>query len=64
MKPQLKWKMAIIVWIAIYPTITILYLIFGELFARITPMPIQTLVTTAIVVPLWYFSSCRYLKIF
>ena len=55
MKRHLKWKIAILVWIAIYPTITILYLIFGDLFARITPMPIQTLVTTVIIVPLMVF---------
>lgn len=55
MKQKLKWKMAIVVWIAIYPTITILYMLFGDLFVQITPMPLQTLVTTAIIVPLMVF---------
>jgi hypothetical protein len=55
MKRRQKWKMAIVVWIAIYPTITILYAIFGDLFAQITPLPLQTLVTTSIVVPLMVF---------
>jgi antibiotic biosynthesis monooxygenase (ABM) superfamily enzyme len=51
-----KWKMAILVWLAIYPTITVLFLIFGEQLARIKPLPLQTLVTTGIVVPLLTFS--------
>jgi antibiotic biosynthesis monooxygenase (ABM) superfamily enzyme len=47
--------MAILVWLAIYPTITVLFLIFGEQLARIKPLPLQTLVTTGIVVPLMTF---------
>lgn len=50
-----KWKMAILVWLAIYPTITALFLMFGEQLARIKPLPLQTLVTTGIVVPLLTF---------
>jgi antibiotic biosynthesis monooxygenase (ABM) superfamily enzyme len=50
-----RWKMAILVWLAIYPTITVLFLIFGEQLARIKPLPLQTLVTTGIVVPLLTF---------
>jgi antibiotic biosynthesis monooxygenase (ABM) superfamily enzyme len=50
-----RWKMAILVWLAIYPTITVLFLIFGEHLARIKPLPLQTLVTTGIVVPLMTF---------
>lgn len=48
--------MAVLVWIALYPTITILFLIFGEQLARIQPLPLQTLVTTGIVVPLLTFT--------
>jgi antibiotic biosynthesis monooxygenase (ABM) superfamily enzyme len=55
MKRRPKWKMAIVVWIAIYPTITIMYVIFGDLFAQIASLPLQTLVTTSIVVPLMVF---------
>jgi antibiotic biosynthesis monooxygenase (ABM) superfamily enzyme len=56
MKHPKKWKMAVLVWIALYPTITILFLIFGEQLARIRPLPLQTLVTTGIVVPLLTFT--------
>ena len=56
MKQPKKWKMAILVWIALYPTITILFLIFGDQLARIQPLPLQTLVTTGIVVPLLTFT--------
>jgi antibiotic biosynthesis monooxygenase (ABM) superfamily enzyme len=55
MKRRLKWKMVILVWVAIYPTITILYMAFGDWFAQIKPLPLQTLVTTSIVVPLMVF---------
>ncbi len=48
--------MAILVWIALYPTITILFLIFGDWLARIQPLPLQTLVSTGIVVPLLTFT--------
>lgn len=48
--------MAILVWIAIYPTITLLFLIFGDQLARIQPLPLQTLVTTGIIVPLLTFT--------
>jgi antibiotic biosynthesis monooxygenase (ABM) superfamily enzyme len=54
-KPPVKWKMAVLVWIAIYPTITILFVLFGDVFSQIEPLPLQTLVTTLIVVPLTVF---------
>jgi antibiotic biosynthesis monooxygenase (ABM) superfamily enzyme len=55
-KPPKKWKMAVIVWLAIYPTITILYALMGSYFELITPMPLRTLATTVLVVPLMVFS--------
>lgn len=55
-KPPKKWKMAVIVWLAIYPTITILYALMGSYFKLITPMPLRTLATTVLVVPLMVFS--------
>lgn len=55
MKPK-KWKMALLVWMAIYPSITIIFALFGNYFAQITPLPLRTLVITAIVVPLMVFS--------
>ena len=61
-KEPVKWKMAILVWIAIYPTITILFVLFGDLFAQITPMALQTLVTTLLVVPLMVFWIMPFLQ--
>lgn len=55
MKPPKKWKMAIVIWIAIYPTITLMFLAFGSSFASINPLPLRTLVITVIVVPLMVF---------
>jgi antibiotic biosynthesis monooxygenase (ABM) superfamily enzyme len=54
-KAPKKWKMAILVWIAIYPTITLLFAFFGDHFSRITPLPLRTLVITVIVVPIMIF---------
>lgn len=55
MKPPKKWKMAVLVWTAIYPTITLLFFFLGHYFAMITPLPLRTLVITAIVVPAMVF---------
>lgn len=51
-----KWKMAVLVWIAIYPTITLLLALLGDQFALIAPLPLRTFVLTIIVVPLMVFS--------
>ncbi|WP_207514552.1 hypothetical protein [Longitalea luteola] len=44
--------MAILIWIAIYPTVTIVALLFGNHFEKIDPLPLRTLVSTTIVVPI------------
>jgi hypothetical protein len=62
MKPPKKWKMAIIIWIAIYPTITLLFLFFGKYFNTINPLPIRTFVITVIVVPLMVFAIMPFLQ--
>ena len=54
-KPPKKWKVAILVWIAIYPTITLLFALFGQYFDRIPSLLLRTLATTIIVVPLAVF---------
>jgi antibiotic biosynthesis monooxygenase (ABM) superfamily enzyme len=61
-KQPSKWKTAILVWIAIYPTITILFVALGDVFARITPLPLQTFVTTLIIVPLMAFFIMPFLQ--
>ena len=51
-KPPKKWKMAILIWIAIYPTVTLIALFFGEQVEKINPLPLRTLATSLIVVPI------------
>jgi antibiotic biosynthesis monooxygenase (ABM) superfamily enzyme len=55
-KPPKKWKMAILIWIAIYPTVTLIAMLFGEHFQKIKPLPLQTLASTLIVVPIAVFA--------
>ena len=54
MKQPPKWKFAILVWIAIYPSITFLTFLIGDSFQNL-PLPIKTLIMTGILVPLMIF---------
>ena len=54
MKPPPRWKTAVLIWVAIYPSITLLFLLFGDLLHRL-PVPLRTLVLTAVLVPLVVF---------
>ncbi|MCX6230383.1 MAG: hypothetical protein NTZ33_02455 [Bacteroidetes bacterium] len=54
MKQAPKWKMAIIVWMAIYPLITFIFLVFGKEILLIPP-PFRTLPLTLVVVPTMVF---------
>ena len=54
MKQPPKWKFAVIVWLAIYPTITLVTFIIGD-FIQKFPLPIKTLIMTGILVPLMIF---------
>lgn len=47
---QPSWKTVLIVWLAIYPAITLLQLVIGP-YTRALPLPVATLVTTGILVP-------------
>ncbi len=51
---QLKFKQALITWIAIYPLITIILWLFGDQLAQL-PVPLRTLILTVILVPLMVF---------
>lgn len=55
MKPPKKWKMAIVIWLAIYPLITLLFALFGNQLVLINPLPLRTLTITLIVVPTMVF---------
>jgi antibiotic biosynthesis monooxygenase (ABM) superfamily enzyme len=54
MKPPVKYKMAFLIWCAIYPTINLLFFIFNGILAPY-PMYIKTLVMTLILVPLMVY---------
>ncbi len=50
-----RWKMAVIIWIAIYPLITIFFFLFGKYLMQIEYLPVRTLLITLIVVPIMVF---------
>ena len=54
MKQPPKWKFALIVWLAIYPAITILSFLIGDIIQNL-PIFIKTLIMTGILVPLMVF---------
>jgi hypothetical protein len=54
MKQPTKWKFAVMVWIAIYPAITVLTFLIGDSINNL-PLPIKTLIMTGILVPLMIF---------
>lgn len=49
-----KYKMAILIWLAIYPSINILFWLLGDWLMTI-PMLLRTLILTGILVPLMVF---------
>jgi len=55
MQPPKKWKTAILIWIAIYPTITLIFFFFGKYLIQINPLPLRTLSITLVIVPLMVF---------
>jgi antibiotic biosynthesis monooxygenase (ABM) superfamily enzyme len=55
MNPPKKWKLVIVIWLAIYPLITIVFLLFGKYLAMIEPLPLRTLAMTIILVPTMVF---------
>ncbi len=55
MKPPKKWKMAIVIWLAIYPLITTIFALLGKQLILIEPLAIRTLIITLIAVPIMVF---------
>lgn len=49
-----KYKTAIMIWLAIYPSVTVLFYLLGDKIAAL-PIFIRTLVLTLILVPLMVF---------
>jgi antibiotic biosynthesis monooxygenase (ABM) superfamily enzyme len=59
-----KHKRALLIWLAIYPLITILFYLLGD-FIQDLPIPAKTLILTLIAVPLVvYLILPFYMKIF
>lgn len=54
MKQPPKWKFAIMVWLAIYPTITLVSFLIGDTIKNWL-LPLKTLLMTGILVPLMVF---------
>jgi uncharacterized protein len=54
MKAAPRYKMAILVWIAIYPTITLIFFFAGEHLIKL-PLLLRTFVLTVILVSLMVF---------
>lgn len=47
-----KWKTAVIVWVALYPPLTLLLILFEQPLSHITSLPLRIFVITVVVVPL------------
>lgn len=55
MKPPKKWKIAIVIWLAIYPLITTIFALLGKQLILIEPLPLRALIITIIAVPIMVF---------
>ena len=60
-KPPPRWKTAIVVWIAIYPSITVLLWLAGPLLMQL-PLMLRTLALTGTLVPLLVFVLLPFLQ--
>jgi hypothetical protein len=47
-QPPPRYKMTLVSWLALYPAVTLVFLFFGDLLARL-PLPLRTLLVTAVV---------------
>ncbi|MCL9768996.1 hypothetical protein NAT47_01045 [Flavobacterium sp. HXWNR69] len=61
MKQTPKWKFSVMVWIAIYPAITLLTYLISDKINNL-PLPIKTLIMMGILVPLMIFVSLPILR--
>ena len=46
--PPSRWKMTIVSWLALYPAVTLVFILFGDLLARI-PLLLRTMLVTVVV---------------
>ena len=52
MPPPPRYKMAVLTWLAVYPTLTVILAVLQPLGVLRTPLPLRTLIVTVILVPL------------
>ena len=50
-QPPPKWKMTIVSWLALYPAVTLVFVIFGDLLAQV-PLLLRTMIVTIVVMGL------------
>ncbi|MEO1258882.1 MAG: hypothetical protein AAFZ15_08785 [Bacteroidota bacterium] len=56
-----KYKIALLTWLAIYPLITFILMLFGEPLNQL-PLPIRTLVLTVVLVPIMVYWAVPLLR--
>jgi antibiotic biosynthesis monooxygenase (ABM) superfamily enzyme len=61
MKQPPKWKFALMVWIAIYPSIMVVQLLIGNQIISL-PLPLRSLIMTGILVPLMVYVLLPFLR--
>lgn len=61
MKQAPRWKMAVLIWLGIYPTITAVLGILSPYIAHF-PLPLKTLTLTLVVVPLMVWVVLPFLQ--
>lgn len=47
-KPPPKWKMTIVSWLALYPAVTLVFVLFGDMLASV-PLLFRTMIVTVVV---------------
>lgn len=63
-KPPPKYKMTLVSWLALYPTVTLIFFLFGEWLAQM-PLLLRTLIVTAVVmVAMTYLLMPRFTRWF
>jgi uncharacterized protein len=63
-KAPKKYKITLVSWLALYPTVTLIFLIFGSLLSEV-PLLVRTFIVTAMVMPLMsYVLMPRFTKWF
>lgn len=63
-KPPSKFRMTVVSWLALYPTVTLIFFLFGDLLSQV-PLLLRTLIVTAVVmVAMSYWLMPRFTRWF